>query len=194
MTTTTEPPALQVIDPAETAAGLAKPKHGRDILTSGQIAKVCGVAPRTVTKWIDAGRVRGHRLPGSGDRRVYAADLLAFLREAGMRVPPWLEQPLRVAAGVSLADLAGLGDGWRLADQVGVGEMLSQPITHAVVGDEWGVNVSLSIARRLLARHPHARVAVVVSEDAPKVLPDTPCQVYRRPLAWSQLSAELAAG
>ena len=35
------------------------------VFTTGQVAKICKVAPRTVSKWFDSGRLRGYRIPGS---------------------------------------------------------------------------------------------------------------------------------
>ncbi len=43
---------------------------GRQIYTIGQVAKMCRVAPRTVSKWFDSGRLKGYRIPGSQDRRI----------------------------------------------------------------------------------------------------------------------------
>lgn len=57
----------------------------KEVYTTGQVAKICNVAPRTVSKWFDVGKLKGYRLPGSRDRRIYQDDLLAFLRENGMR-------------------------------------------------------------------------------------------------------------
>lgn len=50
-------------------------------LTTGQVAELCCVAPRTVTKWIDNGVLKGFRIPMSRDRRVNVRDLLEFMRE-----------------------------------------------------------------------------------------------------------------
>jgi len=47
--------------------------------TTGQIARICRVAPRTVTKWIDSGALPGYVVPGTGHRRVSRPNLLAFL-------------------------------------------------------------------------------------------------------------------
>lgn len=58
--------------------------NGNHILTTGKIAKLCQVAPRTVTKWIDKGALRGYRLPMSLDRRVTVIDLYTFLKSNGM--------------------------------------------------------------------------------------------------------------
>ncbi len=54
------------------------------VYTTGQIAKIVKVAPRTVAMWFDAGRIRGYRLPGSHDRRIPRESLEKFLLEHGM--------------------------------------------------------------------------------------------------------------
>jgi excisionase family DNA binding protein len=53
-------------------------------LTTGQVAKICKVASRTVAKWIDSGRLKGYRIPGSQDRRVPVENFLQFLKENGL--------------------------------------------------------------------------------------------------------------
>ena len=40
----------------------------KKVFTTGQVAKICKVAPRTVSKWFDSGRLKGYRIPGSQDR------------------------------------------------------------------------------------------------------------------------------
>lgn len=52
----------------------------KDVLTTGQVAKICNVAPRTVSKWFDSGQLRGYRIPGSRDRRIPLDQLLRFMR------------------------------------------------------------------------------------------------------------------
>lgn len=56
-------------------------------MTTGQVAKCCNVAPRTVSKWFDSGKLKGYRIPGSQDRRVLAKTLIEFLKQSGMPVP-----------------------------------------------------------------------------------------------------------
>jgi excisionase family DNA binding protein len=56
----------------------------RTIFTTGQVARICKVAPRTVSKWFDSGRLRGYRIPGSQDRRIPREHLIRFLKEHGM--------------------------------------------------------------------------------------------------------------
>ena len=52
----------------------------KDVLTTGEVAKICNVASRTVSKWFDSGQLSGYRIPGSKDRRIPVANLLSFMR------------------------------------------------------------------------------------------------------------------
>ena len=56
----------------------------KKVFTTGQVAKICKVAPRTVSKWFDSGRLKGYRSPGSQDRRIPREQLIKFLKEHGM--------------------------------------------------------------------------------------------------------------
>ncbi len=60
-----------------------KPK---DVLTTGDVSRLCNVAPRTVTKWFDSGQLRGYLIPGSRDRRIPLSQLIRFLRQNNMPV------------------------------------------------------------------------------------------------------------
>jgi hypothetical protein len=53
------------------------------IYTTGQIAKICQVAPRTVGKWFDTGTLKGYKIPGSRDRRIPEPNLISFMKEQG---------------------------------------------------------------------------------------------------------------
>ena len=37
----------------------------KDVLTTGEVAEICKVAPRTVSKWFDSGELEGYRISGS---------------------------------------------------------------------------------------------------------------------------------
>lgn len=56
----------------------------KDVLTTGEVAKICNVAPRTVSKWFDSGSLRGYRIPGSKDRRIPMTELIKFMRAHGI--------------------------------------------------------------------------------------------------------------
>ncbi len=53
----------------------------KDILTTGEVAKICSVAPRTVSKWFDTGQLKGYRIPGSKDRRIPMVSLVKFMKQ-----------------------------------------------------------------------------------------------------------------
>jgi excisionase family DNA binding protein len=56
----------------------------KDVLTTGEVARLCGVAPRTVSKWFDTGQLRGFKIPGSRDRRIPRDSLIRFMRAYGI--------------------------------------------------------------------------------------------------------------
>lgn len=55
----------------------------KDVYTTGEVAAICHVAPRTVSKWFDSGKLKGYRIPGSQDRRIPREQLESFLRSNG---------------------------------------------------------------------------------------------------------------
>jgi len=56
----------------------------KEVLTTGEVAKICNVAPRTVSKWFDSGSLKGYRIPGSRDRRIPSGELMKFMRAHGI--------------------------------------------------------------------------------------------------------------
>ncbi len=57
---------------------------GKNVLTTGDVAKICHVAPRTVSKWFDNGQLKGYRIPGSKDRRIPLSELMRFMKVHNM--------------------------------------------------------------------------------------------------------------
>lgn len=53
----------------------------KDVLTTGEVARICNVAPRTVSKWFDSGQLKGYRIPGSKDRRIPLNGLVRFMKQ-----------------------------------------------------------------------------------------------------------------
>ncbi len=86
-----------------------------DVLTTGEIARACSVSPHLAATWIDKGLMHGHRLPISGDRRVSRAEVIRFIRGAGMDVPAWLSESRRLLV-ISPSPLLWLPNvpGWQL--------------------------------------------------------------------------------
>lgn len=90
------------------------------VFTVGQVSKMCNVAARTVAKWVDAGALKGYRLPGSLDRRIPRESLKLFMAEHRMPFPAELEEPPKAAPVInfnersisdSVANLKRFADG-----------------------------------------------------------------------------------
>lgn len=68
----------------------------KQVLTTGEVARICHVAPRTVSKWFDSGQLRGYRIPGSRDRRIPADQLKDFMRVHGIPLGELEDEACRV--------------------------------------------------------------------------------------------------
>ena len=68
----------------------------KDVLTTGEVAKICNVASRTVSKWFDAGQLRGYRIPGSKDRRIPVSSLVKFMKSHGIPMDGLMSGSTRV--------------------------------------------------------------------------------------------------
>ena len=148
------------------------------VLTTGQIAKALRVAPRTVSKWFDAGRIKGYRLPGSNGRRVLLRDFLAFARTYGFPEEQLAGHAWRVGLLVGLSiELASAlatilpgkdddGFEWLAAiDAFEAGSVAfveGANVSLAVVDlGMLGINEGLSICRSLV-NHPARPVRTVI--------------------------------
>ena len=54
------------------------------VFTTGEVSRICKVAPSTVSKWFDTGQLKGYRVPGSQHRRIPRQNLMQFLKDNGM--------------------------------------------------------------------------------------------------------------
>ncbi len=61
----------------------------RKALSTSTVAEMLGVAAGSVANWIDKGQLKAGRTPG-GHRRVTALDLLRFLKQQKLPIPPEL--------------------------------------------------------------------------------------------------------
>ncbi len=69
---------------------------GKNVLTTGDVAKICNVAPRTVSKWFDTGQLKGYRIPGSKDRRIPVSELIRFMKAHNIPTSGMLTGKIRV--------------------------------------------------------------------------------------------------
>lgn len=83
-------------------------QRSKDVLTTGQVAKICNVAPRTVSKWFDSGQLRGYRIPGSKDRRIPVQQLVRFMRAHGIPTDELESGQIRVLIVDNDRDLANV--------------------------------------------------------------------------------------
>ncbi|MBL9002016.1 MAG: response regulator [Phycisphaerae bacterium] len=82
----------------------------KEVLTTGEVAKICNVAPRTVSKWFDSGALKGYRIPGSRDRRIPAAELAKFMRAHGIPIEGMNSGRTRVLIVDAEKDIVGTLD------------------------------------------------------------------------------------
>jgi excisionase family DNA binding protein len=64
-------------------------KTQRRLLTTGEVARLCGFSPSAVLQWIHGGKLASYSSPG-GQRRIDPTELERFLKEHGMQAPPEL--------------------------------------------------------------------------------------------------------
>lgn len=151
--------------------------------TTGQVAKLLRVAPRTVSKWFDAGMFPGsYRFPvvpghknGEGDRRIPQAGLMAFCRARNYPVPTdylWLACGLRWPI---LAEMENLQAGSLLHyGCVGAGTMLEVgfrladgPYAAVLIDSaEYGLGASRDLCSLVRQNYPPGTViALILTED-----------------------------
>lgn len=111
-------------------------------LTTGEISKALSVATRTVTGWIDSGRLKGVRIPSvsptskaRGDRRVYRDDFAAFCREYGFRLNgEFRDKPIILTLGLSVSP-----DGMEIVEASSVFEagILTEQLRPDLIAIDW---------------------------------------------------------
>jgi excisionase family DNA binding protein len=147
------------------------------VYTTGQIGRLTGAACRTVAKWIDSGRLKGYRLPGSTDRRVKREVLIAFLRENGMPTDLIGAAAVPVALLVGLDDEAALrayraiGPGWVITREASpitaVASALAKRAGCVVLSATLGAAACRELTEALRPALPACRVAIALADDDP---------------------------
>jgi len=86
---------------------------GKNVLTTGDVAKICNVAPRTVSKWFDNGQLKGYRIPGSKDRRIPVSELTRFMKMHNMPTSALSVGQIRVLIADSNGDTTTMAEALR---------------------------------------------------------------------------------
>lgn len=95
-------------------------------LTTGEIAKYCGVNLRTVIRWLASDKLKGYKLPGRGNNRVLVSDFVEFLKQHDMPIPGDLketEAPLILIVDDELSMAKAIQ---RIARKAGVRSMIAK--------------------------------------------------------------------
>lgn len=135
----------------------------RRIYTTGQVAKICRVSPRTVASWYDRKNLAGYSIPGSNDRRFTHDSLLAFMR--GHNFPLYNldgESEYRImAVGMPLADVREFRRALAanramvvssVADPVEIGSALHTLAPDAVLMDFAYGNIAATVVVKAIAK------------------------------------------
>lgn len=133
-------------------------KMAPEILTTGEVSRLIGLSPRTVSKFIDQGALNGFRIPGSNDRRIPLKDLVEFLRKNNM--DSVLDRVLRIK-GILVLGPQSLVDELKklrcnasmVKSEFALGKELSMGFPPAVVIDsaEVGPTRACEIAKEVVA-------------------------------------------
>lgn len=155
----------------------------KSVYTSGDVARITGTAPRTVSKWIDQGLLKGYRIPGGDARRVTHENLVRFLLSQNMPLNGLQADAVRVLLiGVDaltsdtihagLGDLARIFDSYNLfaAGQIAVEQSPQIVVVDAAIGRGDAVRVAARL--RMDDGTAESRLAVLLPEDSLAVSED----------------------
>src|SRR3990170_5003007 len=132
----------------------------KTVLTTGEVAKICSVAPRTVSKWFDSGQLRGYRIPGSKDRRIPVEHLVRFMRAHGI-------------------PLNGLDSGRRRVLILDADATLCDTLRAVLTRDGYEVTTAGSALEAGGAAHEVNPHVVIVDVSLPDVTPRTISRFFR---------------
>ncbi|MDK2777952.1 MAG: helix-turn-helix domain-containing protein [Pseudomonadota bacterium] len=172
----------------------------KQALTTGEVAKYCGVNFRTVIRWIERGHLDAYKLPGRGDNRIPVSSFISFLQDNNMPVPDDLALGGRTlliltAADEPSADLASFvrRSGWEplvTSDPLHFGFLLAQHQPGAVC--VFSAEHADSVSRLLRDGDGRETLTLVLNRmGVPEQLPDGWCG-YQWPADQSAISAVLS--
>lgn len=178
------------------------------ILTTGKVAKLLGVCPRTAANMLDRGDIPCHRLGHNQDRRVRLEDLVKFV-QSRQNFPRDEIQKLAIAHGLPLVIPPTLlvcspspktmgeyhGAGWRptWADHAyTAGRFGFEHFDLVLVDQQLGSdNVDAIVAKRR-EEWPHCRFAILACEDDTRGALGWQVQYYaQRPVDFAELAGQL---
>lgn len=184
------------------------------VMTTGQVAKLCGVACRTVSKWCDSGKLRHHRIPNSDDRRIMAHHLIEFLRASKGPIPEGLEvldgmrQQTLLTLGLPSGGRAAFEDGVLLTGRLvkvvhsaGVFDcamvLARSRVTTLVCGPEVAAGERAAVVQgvdKFLKPDTRPKMIGVMAEDGKAADWDAFPSLAKEPVDWKDVGAAAAGG
>ena len=123
---------------------------GKNILTTGDVARICNVAPRTVSKWFDNGQLKGYKIPGTKDRRIPVSELVRFMKANNMPLNNLLVGRTRILVIDSHDDLS-----------VNLVEQLNSQMNYEIRTVQAGFESGLAVQKFA----PHVIIVNLLSDD-----------------------------
>lgn len=180
----------------------------RQVFTTGQIARMCQAAPRTISKWFDSGKLKGYRIPGSKGRRVPRMELIRFMMDNGMPLrllgshfsramlvgtDPILEQlchELRTSLPADALEIDWVSDVFK----AGVLSVTLEPtvvVADASIGRDAAIQLGKSVREQF---HPQLMLGLAFEDDAAVDfwLDSGFDKVYKRPFDNRLIIADIA--
>lgn len=173
-------------DPIQRRTGLTNAISG--IFTTGQVAKMLGVAPRTVSKWDALKIIECFRLPHTGrgrnrqgreygegkDRRFTKDAIIKFCKEQSIPIPQELARTVKLASfGVNIIDNGGFTfpQLTNYTDLFDFGQFIgSNPLLGVcLLGTNRGIEVTTKLFDRI--KQLHSDPMVVVASESGDVIP-----------------------
>jgi excisionase family DNA binding protein len=170
----------------------------KQALTTGEVAKFCGVNFRTVIRWIERGHLQAYKLPGRGDNRIPVSGFVEFLKDNHMPVPDELLLGGKTLVFLSddspaCAEIASLvrRSGWEVmmtSDAIQFGFLISERQPAAVAVSR--VAAQQSVERLLRDQDGRETLFILIDSGDADGASDHP--VWTR-IAWPRQSTTLAA-
>lgn len=174
----------------------------KTIYTTGEAARLCQVAPRTITKWFDAGKISGYRIPLGQERRIYRESLHRFMLQNGMIEAVRSVAPRAVLASndQALDDTIrrSLEPSWEIrtaTDWFELGRLAHDDLDAVVLDFSFGARGDMLAAIRWFhSRTPTPRIIAILNEDGPDpgvVTSAGACVALVRPADVARITATL---
>ena len=173
----------------------------KQALTTGEVAKFCGVNFRTVIRWIERGHLEAYKLPGRGDNRIPVESFIAFLQQNNMPIPLELTNSARhllVLAGSEdyHTDLASLArrTGWEVTltrDPLQFGYLLAKQQPQAII---IGKEEQVQCVNKLLREIDTSELLLLWVNAEPGVSTEKNWLSIRWPAEQTKLAAALSQG